>query len=297
MNTPLTGGPLKALLDILEFSAQLKDADEDKVWGRLLDKLTVALDCEAATYYSYLPAKKQLMPLYAVGPKAEDLKGTAVDLRTGISGWVATHREPVLIEDAYADARFLREVDAVTGFKTRNCLCLPLIDRLELTGVIQLLNLRAAPTQDDLRFAEAACRLTSLALRAMKLEATVDKVTARNASIIENLGGGFIAVDTHGRIILCNPAARRILNLPLDMPLNQPAESVLIHALKISDILMDTLASRKTVKRQDLAWEFRGETRLLGYSTIMIQDPQGEITGAGITFQDLTGVRPKPERA
>jgi PAS domain S-box-containing protein len=287
----LSGGPLQALYDILDFGAQLKDADDDKVWGRLLDKLSVALDCEAGTYYSFLPAKKQLLPRYAIGPNAEDLKGTPVDLRTGLCGWVATHREPLLIEDAYQDERFLREVDAVTGFKTRNCLCVPLIDRLELTGVIQLLNKRAPLTPEDLKFVEAACRLTALALRAMRLEATVDKVTARNASIIENLGGGFIAVDTHGRVILCNPAARRILGLAPEAPINQPAEQLLMHAPKISDVLMDTLATRKTVKRQDLDWTYRGETRKLGYSTILIQDPQGEITGAGITFQDLTNIR------
>ena len=288
MKTPLGGGPLEALYDIVELSANLKDADDDKVWGRLLDKLTVALDFEAGTYYSFLAAKKQLLPRYAVGPNAADLKGTPVDIRTGMCGWTATHREPVLIEDAYADERFLREVDQVTGFKTRNCLCVPLIDRLELTGVIQLLNKRAAVTPEDLKFVEAACKLTMLALRAMRLEATVDKVTARNASIIENLGGGFIAVDMHGRMILCNPAAKRILQLNSEVKLNQPVDQILIHAGQLADILLDTLASRKTVKRQDLDWTFKGQTRRLGYSTILIQDPQGELAGAGVTFQDIT---------
>jgi GAF domain-containing protein len=243
VRTPLSGGPLKALYDILDFGLQLKDAEDDKVWGRIVDKLSVALDCEAATYYSYLPGKKQLLPRYAVGPNADDLKGTPVDIRTGLCGWVATHREALLIEDAYQDQRFLREVDTVTGFKTRNCLCVPLIDRLELVGVIQLLNKRDALTAADLEFVEAACRLTTLALRAMRLEATVDKVTARNASIIENLGGGFIAIDTHGRVILLNPAAKRILSLPADQKINVAAEQVLLHAPRVSDILMDTLAT------------------------------------------------------
>jgi PAS domain S-box-containing protein len=291
MSTPLTGGPLKALYDILEFGTQLKDVEDDKVWGRIVDKLSVALDCEAATYYSFLAAKKHLLPRYAVGPNAGDLKGTPVDTRTGICGWVATHREPLVIEDVYKDERFLREVDGVTGFKTRNCLCVPIVDRLELTGVIQILNMKATPTAQDLTFTVAVCRLANLALRAMKLEATVDKVTARNASIIENLGGGFIAIDTHGRIILCNPAAKRILNLPSDMPLHLAVDHTLMHVPKVSDILLDTLASRKVVKRQDLRWDFQGEERLLGYSTILIQDPNGELSGAGITFQDLTQLK------
>lgn len=292
MKTPLSGGPLQVLYDVLEFGSSLREADEDKVWSRILDKLSIAMDCEAATYYSFLASKKHLLPRYAVGPNADDLKGTPVDIRTGLCGWVATHREPLLIEDAYQDQRFLREVDTVTGFKTRNCLCVPLLDRLELMGVLQFLNKRQGTfTAEDQKLIEAACKLTLLALRAAKLEATVDRVTARNASIIENLGGGFIAVDTHGRLILCNPAAKRILGLPLDLQLNVPAEQALIHAPKVADVLMDTLATRKIVKRQELTFSLRGETRVLGYGTILIQDPQGEITGAGITFQDLTGVK------
>ena len=286
------GAALQALYDVLDFCLQLREPEEDKVWSRIVDKLSVALDCEAATYYSYLPSKKQLLPRYAIGPHAGDLKGTPVDIRTGLCGWVAQHREPLLIEDVYQDDRFLREVDQVTGFKTRDCLCVPLFDRLELAGVIQLLNKRVgAFAPEDLKLVEAACRIPALVLRVIKLEATVDKVTARNASIIENLGGGFMAVDTHGRLILCNPAARRILKLAPDMPLNVPAEQALMHVSKVSDILVDTLAARKTVKRQEFEWTYRAETRLLGYSTILIQDPKGEITGAGITFQDITQLK------
>ncbi|OGR89116.1 MAG: hypothetical protein A3J74_11355 [Elusimicrobia bacterium RIFCSPHIGHO2_02_FULL_57_9] len=290
--TPLNTGYLEALYDILDFHCRLKDAEEDKIWGRIVEKLAVVLGTEAATYYSYLPSKRQLLPRYALGAAAKDISGTGVDIRTGICGWVATHREPLIIADAYKDERFLREVDSVTGFKTKNVLAVPLVDRLELTGVIQLLNKGPEPfSKEDLRFVEAACRTTSLTLRLFKLESMVDKVTARNASILENLGGGFIAVDMHGRIMLMNPAARRILGLTGDLPLSIPVDQALMHASRVADILLDALATRKVAKRQELSWTYKGSTKILGYSTIMIQDPQGEITGAGITFQDITAVK------
>ena len=41
---------------------------------------------------------------------------------------VASHREPLLVPDAYKDDRFLREVDGVTGFKTKTVLGLPLLN-------------------------------------------------------------------------------------------------------------------------------------------------------------------------
>lgn len=277
------------LYDVIDLVWQARESEEDKLWSRVLDKLVVALDCEAGTYYSYAAAKRQLLPRHAVGPNADDLKATPVDIRTGLAGWAASHREPLLVPDAYKDARFLREVDEVTGFRTRDCLVMPLFDRLELVGVVQLLNKRGGSFgRDDLQLAAGATRIASLGLRVLKLEATVDKVTARNASIIENLGGGFIAVDMHGRVILCNPAARRILQLPADVKLNQPVDQVLVHVGRLADILLDAVATRKTVKRQEFEWSHRGETRLLGYSTILIQDPQGELAGAGVTFQDIT---------
>ncbi len=280
---------LKALYDVLDLVWQARDAEEDKLWSRVLDKLVVALDCEAATYYSYSAPKRHLLPRYALGTNAADLKATPVDIRTGLSGWVASHREPLLVPDAYKDSRFLREVDEVTGFRTRDCLGVPLYDRLDLVGVFQLLNKRNGTfSQDDLALCQAASRVAAMAVRSLKLEATVDKVTARNASIIENLGGGFIAVDMHGRVILCNPAARRILQLNGEVKLNQPVDQILLQVPKLADILLDAVATRKTVKRQEFEWELRGAKRLLGYSTILIQDPQGDLAGAGVTFQDIT---------
>ena len=293
MSTPLQSGPLNALYDVIDFVGQLKDPEEDKVWTRLCEKLSVAIGAEAATYYVFLPQKLQIVPRYALGVAAEDLKGTPVDIRTGLSGWVALHKEPLLVPDAYHDSRFLREVDKVTGFRTRSVLAVPLLDRLEMTGVLQFLNKTGEGPfpPEDLELVLAATRVTSLALRAAKLESTVDKVTARNASILENLGGGFLAIDMHGRVILCNPAAKRILQLPNDAKLNVAIDVFLVGLPRLADVLMDTLAKRETAKRQELSWSHQGQDRTIGYSTILIQDPRGELTGAGISFQDITGFK------
>lgn len=292
MKTPLSSGPAAAIFDIIDFLAGLKEGDDEIVWGRIVEKLSVALGAEAGTYYVYLPAKRQLMPRYSLGRAAPDIEATPVDARTGICGWVAIHREPVILEDAYSDKRFLREVDELTGFKTTSVLAVPLLSGLELAGVLELFNKREGSfTDDDLKLAQAACKAASQTLRVFQLEGMVDKVTSHNASILENLGGGFIAADMHGRLILCNPAAKQILGLPPGQPLNQPIDQALAGCPELGSILMDTLATRKTAKRQDLWWKKGTETRVLGYSTLLIQDPQGRLAGAGITFQDITNVK------
>lgn len=295
MKTPLESGSISALHDIIDFLTGLKEADEERVWGRLVEKLCVATGAEAGTHYVYLPQKRQLMPRYSLGRAAPDIETTAVDASTGLCGWVAVHCEPLLIEDAYQDPRFLREVDQLTGFRTRSVLAVPLMNRLELTGVLELFNKTSGPfTTEDLKLAQAACKVAAQTLRVFTLEGMVDKVTSHNASILENLGGGFLAVDMHGRLILCNPAARRILGLDPALAMNQPVEQALSSCPELASILMDALATRKTVKRQDLWWKQAGETRVLGYSTLLIQDPQGRLAGAGVTFQDITHVKERP---
>lgn len=287
-------GALPALVDILHFLSTAKEAEEDQVWARVLDKLSAALDCEAATYFVFLPKPQQLIARAALGAAGHRVESRRVESGKGLCGWVAKYREPVLTVDAYSDPRFLKALDAETGFKTSHVLAVPLLDRMELIGVFEMINKRGGPfTEADLAFVQAATSACAIALRAIRLESTVDKVTAHNASILENLGGGFVAVDIHGRVMLCNPAAKKILGLPEDLPMNQPVDATLIMIPEMAEILMDTLVKKETVKRQDLWWKLKGESRVLGYSTLLIQDPHGQVVGAGVTFQDITSFQKK----
>ena len=287
-------GALPALVDLLQFLSSAKEAEEDQVWARVLDKLAAALDCQAATYFVFLPKQGQLIARAALGSAGQRVETRRVELGKGLCGWAAKYREPVLTSDAYADPRFFKQFDEETGYKTSHVLAVPLLDRLELVGVLELINKRGGPfTEADLAFVQAACSVCAIALRAIRLESTVDKVTAHNASILENLGGGFLAVDVHGKVMLCNPAAKKILELPEDLPMNQPADTTLIMIPQMAEILMDTLVKKETVKRQDLWWKRKDENRVLGYSTLLIQDPHGQVVGAGITFQDITSFQKK----
>eukprot|EP00428_Durinskia_dybowskii_P012238 CAMPEP_0170223444 /NCGR_PEP_ID=MMETSP0116_2-20130129/11422_1 /TAXON_ID=400756 /ORGANISM="Durinskia baltica, Strain CSIRO CS-38" /LENGTH=662 /DNA_ID=CAMNT_0010474147 /DNA_START=14 /DNA_END=1998 /DNA_ORIENTATION=+ len=63
-----------------------------------------------------------------------------IPLSAGIAGHVASTGEPVVIEDAYSDARFDRSVDNQTGFRTRSVMCVPLKAKKAVFGVAQLIN-------------------------------------------------------------------------------------------------------------------------------------------------------------
>ncbi|XP_011876138.1 PREDICTED: dual 3',5'-cyclic-AMP and -GMP phosphodiesterase 11 isoform X1 [Vollenhovia emeryi] len=77
---------------------------------------------------------------------------------TGIVGYVAESGEPVNIPDAYKDSRFNREIDALTGYRTRALLCMPIKDcNGDVIGVAQVINKLGGEgqftTQDEKIFA------------------------------------------------------------------------------------------------------------------------------------------------
>ncbi|XP_034040190.1 cAMP and cAMP-inhibited cGMP 3',5'-cyclic phosphodiesterase 10A isoform X2 [Thalassophryne amazonica] len=61
-------------------------------------------------------------------------------IEKGIAGQVARTGEVLNIPDAYADPRFNREVDLKTGYTTRNILCMPIVSRGAVIGVVQMVN-------------------------------------------------------------------------------------------------------------------------------------------------------------
>ena len=58
----------------------------------------------------------------------------------GIAGHVYQTGEAVNIADVYRDARFNPEVDKQTGYRTKSILCMPIINKSRVVGVLQMVN-------------------------------------------------------------------------------------------------------------------------------------------------------------
>ena len=76
----------------------------------------------------------------AFGPTADRLQGLVIPPGTGVAGASVEHGLAVSLRDAYADARFFRQIDAYTGYITRSLVSLPLISHGITYGCVQLLN-------------------------------------------------------------------------------------------------------------------------------------------------------------
>ena len=82
------------------------------------------------------------------GDIRNQLRGYRIKSNTGIAGWVTSHREPLIVNNPRQDGRFSLDIDEEFSFVTRSILCVPMIARGKLIGVIELLNKRDANFTD-----------------------------------------------------------------------------------------------------------------------------------------------------
>ena len=109
--------------------------------------------------------KYELFFAIAVGDAAEMLKTVRLRIGEGIAGWVAQKGEPMIVPDVSSDARFTRRVDDLTNLQTQSIICLPLIARHRVLGVIQLINVGPeAFGEAELFFLRSLCDFAAIAI-------------------------------------------------------------------------------------------------------------------------------------
>ncbi len=144
----------KALcLKILE-AAKIRGID---FWQRFLEIVCYTVGCEAGSFYTVDEKRKLLTISRAVGPFAGELQDLSF-YRQGCAGWCNEKREAMFSNDVEHDTRFCQKVDKVTGFKTLNIICAPVIHKDTILGVLELMNKCGGEfTDDDKEFLSYMC--------------------------------------------------------------------------------------------------------------------------------------------
>lgn len=115
-------------------------ADFGQLLELILSKIMEMLDAERATLYLVDERNKELVSRITVGEKVQIIR---VMIGKGIAGTVARTGKPIRVKDAYRDRRFFRDMDDLTGFRTRAILAAPMKNHAgSIIGVVQALNKR-----------------------------------------------------------------------------------------------------------------------------------------------------------
>jgi len=139
----------KIIISIEEYRSKLdrlltvtRDLREEIYGDILLDKIMdYSLSITQSDAGSILLIEKGNLVFKIVkGDKSVELLGTSISKDQGIAGWVAKHGKSLHITDAQADERFNPDVDSMTGYQTKSVLCVPLMMKTGIVGVLELLN-------------------------------------------------------------------------------------------------------------------------------------------------------------
>ena len=198
----------------------------DKLLAHILKATTQLLNAERSTLFIYDPSKDELWSQVAEGMGEEQIR---IPASAGIAGAAFTSGEVLNVPRAYADPRFNPEVDRISGFRTRNMLNVPIVDRSgERLGVIQVLNKRGGSfTQNDIRRLKAFSADIAIAIQNARLFSDVLTLKNYNESILKSLSNGVVTLDQHLIIVKVNEAAQRILRIPAEAMIGCSAERVL----------------------------------------------------------------------
>jgi len=144
---------------------------------------------------------------------------TALQLRVtyerGMAGWVARHREAVLIPDTSQDERWLRRPDdseSQTGAKS--AVSAPILTREKLVGVITLVHPQPgyfAPAHLDL--VKAIADQAGAAIRNAQLYESLQAAHRRYRELFEDSIDSILITEWNGKIIELNRQAQAIIGL------------------------------------------------------------------------------------
>ena len=173
---------LRKLTEANRSLAEIESLDD--LLPRLMDLAKEVTAAEASLLFLY-DSKNRLLDIVSIkddrfGDRADELFKGSVKLKMGegIAGWVAQNRKAVMLEDAQGDPRFSKRADKARGLTTRTLICVPLVYREELLGVLSVLNSRGKSffDSDDLAVLESFADLAAVAIiRSRLLEQRVEQ--------------------------------------------------------------------------------------------------------------------------
>jgi adenylate cyclase len=166
----------------------------DVLFPRLMEVVTETLNVERSSLFLYDPDAKELFSRVMQGNSMGEVRFAA---GLGIAGSVFTRGEGEIIPDAYADARFNREFDTKTGYRTRNILCVPIRNKKrEVIGVTQALNKKeGAFDTEDQRLLEALSSQAAAALENARMFEKVERAQREETVFLDVVS--LIASEIH----------------------------------------------------------------------------------------------------
>jgi PAS domain S-box-containing protein len=206
-------GELAALSGIS--SAIGSSLDLTEVLNEVIDQIIRLTGAERAFLMLVDPETGELEFRTARNMDRETIASSSFEISRSIVSQVAASGKPVVTTNAQMDPRFKAQ-ESVIGYNLRSILCVPLMVRGRVTGVVYADNriLAGIFSDSDRDLLAAFAGQAAAAIENARLFESVSSAKALMDNVFASITSGVITTDVEDQIMLFNRAAERILRIP-----------------------------------------------------------------------------------
>lgn len=169
---------------------------------------------------------EQLFVAAVRGEARQWLLGQKVPVEEGIAGWVASHREPVVlhgerIPPQYGAVRSRGEI--------RSSLSIPMVTRSKLVGVLNVncIRERRPFSLGQIKVMSIFAHAAAAGIEASRLHESQRRTDARYREVLQMAADGIVSVDADQRIVVFNTGAEELFGFATAEALGQSIDIIL----------------------------------------------------------------------
>ncbi len=175
----MTDPGLAAALQALRLAARrssvarrIDGSSEQALLQTIVDATATLFEAEASSIALFERDPDRLEFRVAAGAQGAGAIGLSVPPTRGIVGFVFSTGQPLALSDVASDPRWDRAAAERTGYVPRSIAAVPLIDRDQTVGVLQVLDKRTEPTFSlrDMELLAVFARQAAAAIRASRVQ-------------------------------------------------------------------------------------------------------------------------------
>lgn len=295
---------LSALLDASR--ALTSSLDASQVFTHIVGSIRKVIACDDAVIYVYDERANALRAVAGMGPRGDRLGGKRVPLNDphSIAAWVASNRRARLSSPGYGEVGPVTEL-FLSG-ENLSLLCVPLISKNSLRGVIMLARMQAF-RPGELGVALNLSNIIAATLENVELYQHEQAEREQQAAIFASASDCFALVDGALTLIEVNGAFARLIGQPREQLIGQSCNEVLRQRVSGDCPLCDGERYIERALREGMAFDHiecqfeqphqfvrrtgapRQRKRSIDFSVTPVMGPEGP--RALLAGHDITAIR------
>lgn len=205
---------LAELAAIREISEAVAALDLDMLLHRAMSLVHQTLNVTAATLFLADQAQTHLHFALCSNLDAGRVTVRRVPFGKGLIGSCAKDGTTYYTNDPSSHALYVPEIDQAAGSETHSLLAMPLTIKDRVIGVVELVNKRSAPFDDqDVALLRAMVTPVGAAVDSSRLFDQIMRDRATLRAVLEGSPNPILIVNHSGDPLSCNPAARELFSI------------------------------------------------------------------------------------